>query len=101
MSTGTLTSSQSFNEDDSAVVPARSDSRVNHKKGSATTTPLPRAKILAISIVMINESLGVSVLFPFVGYMINTFNLTSSKDTVGYFAGLVVASFQLAQFMAA
>jgi len=95
----TFSSTQPVKED--AAVPTSTDSCIYEKKVSNTVTPLPRAKIFAISVVMINESLGVSLLFPFVGYLISTFNLTSSKDTVGYFAGLVVASFQLAQFMAA
>eukprot|EP00760_Papus_ankaliazontas_P008817 PhM_4_TR13932/c0_g5_i4/m.33801 len=50
---------------------------------------------------MVNESLSVCVIFPFVGYLVDTFHVADSKDSVGYYAGLVAASFQFGQFLSA
>jgi len=62
-------------------------------------TPLPKFRTFMLCVALLNESISYSVLFPFVGYMIESFHMTDSKDTVGYYAGFVVASFQFAQFL--
>eukprot|EP00760_Papus_ankaliazontas_P008816 PhM_4_TR13932/c0_g5_i2/m.33804 len=54
-----------------------------------------------VNVVMVNESLSVCVIFPFVGYLVDTFHVADSKDSVGYYAGLVAASFQFGQFFSA
>eukprot|EP00760_Papus_ankaliazontas_P037207 PhM_4_TR8441/c0_g1_i5/m.51245 len=64
-------------------------------------TPLPLRDLFVLGVVMVNESLSVCVIFPFVGYLVDTFHVADSKDSVGYYAGLVAASFQFGQFLSA
>eukprot|EP00760_Papus_ankaliazontas_P009071 PhM_4_TR13962/c1_g2_i1/m.91727 len=60
-----------------------------------TRTPLPLRESIALAFIFANEAISISVLMPFVGYLVDSFHITSSKDTVGYYAGVVIAVFQL------
>eukprot|EP00760_Papus_ankaliazontas_P032000 PhM_4_TR5565/c0_g1_i1/m.69062 len=63
-------------------------------------TPLPLRPTISLILIFLNEAICISVLFPFIGYLVDSFHLTSSKDTVGYYAGVVVAAFQIAMSIA-
>lgn len=61
-------------------------------------TPLPKAAILAISIIFICEGFAYTFLFPFIGFMIVDFGTVKDKEDAGYYAGFLAASFAFTQF---
>ena len=47
---------------------------------------------------MMAEAVTVSVLFPFVPFMVRDFHVADTDEKVGYYAGLIASCFFLAQF---
>eukprot|EP01041_Mallomonas_annulata_P003155 gene3155-6211_t len=66
------------------------------KETNDKPTPLPVWQVVTVLFVQICESLNINVLFPFLAFMVEDFGYTG--DRLGYYAGLLAASFCAAQF---
>lgn len=79
-------------------------------------TPLPKAKMFVVFIVLFCESLSLIQLFPYVAFMIKgivvrsinfrftyqsglDFGLATNNNDVGFYAGFLASSFSVAQFL--
>ena len=60
-------------------------------------TPLPRSQMVCIFVMQISEAFNVTILFPFVAFMVRDFGF--AEESVGTYSGLLAASFCAAQFM--
>lgn len=58
-------------------------------------TPLPSGQVFIVICVQICESLNINVLFPFLAFMVEDFGYAGHQ--LGYFAGILAASFCAAQ----
>ena len=58
---------------------------------------LPLKTMLILCIVILSEPLSMTILFPFVVFMIRDFNIEEAN--IGYFVGFVASSFSLAQLL--
>ena len=65
---------------------------------SLDMTPLPWRIIGCLSIVMISEPISLTILFPFVYFMVKDFQLSQDERDIGYYVGLIASAFSLAQF---
>ena len=53
--------------------------------------------MLPLAFVFLNECISVTMLFPFVGYMVYDFGIVTSKDLVGKYAGYISSMYVLGQ----
>ncbi|KAJ3223537.1 hypothetical protein HDU81_009131 [Chytriomyces hyalinus] len=60
-------------------------------------TPLPVNIITALSFVIVCEPLSLTVLFPFIYFMVRDFGISDDKE-VGFYVGFIASAFSLAQF---
>ena len=63
-----------------------------------TSTPLPYRKLGALVVVLMNESISASMLFPFIGFFVAHLS-HSTNDEAGYASGLLVSMFMFGQFL--
>ncbi|KAI8614029.1 major facilitator superfamily domain-containing protein [Chytriomyces sp. MP71] len=63
-----------------------------------TPTPLPMRVMTALSFVIFCEPLSLTILFPFIYFMVRDFGLSSDKE-VGFYVGFIASAFSLAQFL--
>ncbi|KAI8828104.1 major facilitator superfamily domain-containing protein [Chytriomyces cf. hyalinus JEL632] len=82
--------------------PSEADVRHTNATVDATVhpvqaTPLPVNIITALSFVIICEPLSLTVLFPFIYFMVRDFGISDDKE-VGFYVGFIASSFSLAQF---
>ena len=56
-------------------------------------------KLWAVFFVQLNEGYQINVLFPFVVFMIRELNDNISENQIGFYAGILTASFCIAQFL--
>ncbi|KAJ1566578.1 hypothetical protein HK405_009260 [Cladochytrium tenue] len=59
-------------------------------------TPLPRKIMFVLSVVILSEPMSMTILFPFVYFMVKGFGIADEKD-IGYYVGFIASSFSLAQ----
>jgi MFS family permease len=55
--------------------------------------------MLILSIVIFAEPVALTILYPFLFYMVKGFHLTDDTREIGFYAGFLAASFSLAQFL--
>ncbi|KAI8617269.1 major facilitator superfamily domain-containing protein [Chytriomyces sp. MP71] len=60
-------------------------------------TPLPAKVMTVLCIVLFCEPVSMTILFPFIYFMVRDFGLSSDKE-VGYYVGFIASAFSLAQF---
>ena len=60
-------------------------------------TPLPMKTVIVLSLVVFSEPMSMTVLFPFVYFMVRDFGIVD-KD-IGFYAGYIASSFSIAQFL--
>eukprot|EP01062_Namystynia_karyoxenos_P084581 TRINITY_DN9997_c0_g1_i1.p1 TRINITY_DN9997_c0_g1~~TRINITY_DN9997_c0_g1_i1.p1 ORF type:complete len:511 (+),score=146.60 TRINITY_DN9997_c0_g1_i1:69-1535(+) len=53
--------------------------------------------MVPLAFVFLNESISLTMLFPFVGYMVADFGVVESKDQAGVYAGMIASMFVLGQ----
>jgi MFS family permease len=63
-------------------------------------TPLPLKTLIVLCVVILSEPMSMSILFPFVVYMVRDFDIAEEKD-IGYYVGFIASSFSLAQLLTA
>lgn len=63
-------------------------------------TPFPWSQMIPLSLVLFNETLCMTVLFPFVGFFVS-FLRGISLDEAGYFSGILLGVFMLGQILSA
>ncbi|KAL6072749.1 MFS domain-containing protein [Balamuthia mandrillaris] len=61
-------------------------------------TPLPKMKIVVLACILISESFAITMIFPFVPFMVADFHLTEDTKEVPFYVGWIASSFFLAQF---
>eukprot|EP01135_Chromosphaera_perkinsii_P011782 Nk52_evm28s2496 gene=Nk52_evmTU28s2496 len=68
--------------------------------GSSTPpTPLDVKKLTVIWMVYLAESLSITLLFPFIAFMVRDFHISDEETDIGYYAGWVSGSFTFCQFI--
>jgi hypothetical protein len=75
----------------------RSDSVLPPQAGRVT--PLPKKRLLVLVGVQLNESFAINVLWPFLAFFVQDTGMAQKDEDVGYYAGLLVASFFFTQFL--
>ncbi|KAK9719506.1 hypothetical protein K7432_004751 [Basidiobolus ranarum] len=63
-----------------------------------TETPLPKKQLLTLCLVRLAEPINYTILFPFMYRMVKGMNVGESDEDVSSYAGLIAASFAIAQF---
>ncbi|KAJ3307522.1 hypothetical protein HDU76_004596 [Blyttiomyces sp. JEL0837] len=61
-------------------------------------TPLPRRMMFILCVVIFSEPMSMTILFPFVYFMVRDFKIASEKD-IGYYVGFIASAFSVAQFL--
>ncbi|KAK9727657.1 hypothetical protein K7432_001641 [Basidiobolus ranarum] len=64
-----------------------------------TITPLPMRQLIILCLVRLAEPINYTILFPFMYKMVKWMNVGESEEDVSSFAGLIAASFAIAQFI--
>ncbi|KAL2916902.1 hypothetical protein HK105_203690 [Polyrhizophydium stewartii] len=72
--------------------------RISTSAAAARETPLPAKTMFVLCAVIFCEPMSMTILFPFVYFMVRDFHLADDKD-IGFFVGLIASSFSLAQFL--
>lgn len=82
-------------------------SKKSHSEASADElpvvkemTPLPKLPFFVICCVVLSESFSITMIFPFLARMVRDFGVSNEED-IGFYAGWIASSFNLAQFIAA
>ncbi|KAA1472420.1 major facilitator superfamily MFS-1 [Dentipellis sp. KUC8613] len=65
----------------------------------AYSTPLPKLSMIVLSIVLLGEFLTANVSMPFLLFMVEGFGEFSEEADVGFWTGILVATFFLTQFL--
>lgn len=58
---------------------------------------LPLKTMIVVCIVMFSEPLSMTLLYPFIYFMVRDFEMVDDNQT-GYYVGFITASFSIAQF---
>ncbi|TPX37689.1 hypothetical protein SmJEL517_g00556 [Synchytrium microbalum] len=61
-------------------------------------TPLPKSILFVLCIIIFSEPMSMTILFPFVYFMVRDFGMTDEKD-IGFYVGFIASAFSLAQFL--
>ncbi|KAJ3216068.1 hypothetical protein HDU67_009948 [Dinochytrium kinnereticum] len=74
------------------------------KMADGVQTPLPKKIMFILCIVIFSEPMSMTILFPFVYFMVKDFLFEASHDQanekdIGYYVGFIASSFSLAQFL--
>ncbi|KAL9655125.1 hypothetical protein ABK040_008904 [Willaertia magna] len=69
----------------------------HHEMVHPPMTPIPYKKLLVVFIIYLVDSLSITSLFSYIGYMIKDFNIVSDSSKYAYFAGILASSFYLSQ----
>ncbi|KAN0025771.1 hypothetical protein ACTFIU_000034 [Dictyostelium citrinum] len=87
-------------EDESIELEETNTKRINmNQLDNDRVTPLPMMKILAIFIIMLCDAINSLSIFPYVNFLVSSFNLTSDKNKLGYFVGILASSYYIAQLV--
>lgn len=62
-----------------------------------TSAPFPTQTVFVASCILVAESFSITMLFPFVAFMVEDFGVCANAQDIGFYAGLVASSFSLAQ----
>ncbi|KAJ9067642.1 hypothetical protein DSO57_1037054 [Entomophthora muscae] len=62
-------------------------------------TPLPNPQFFILLCIRFSEPIAFTLLFPFVFFMVQDFNMTDDKKMIGYYAGLISSSFAIGEFL--
>jgi MFS family permease len=81
-----------------AVVEEEEDEEDQPQPGIVHSTPVPWKTLSALLMVQLNEAISISMLFPFVGFLVARVEGETDVSAAGYRAGFLIAMFQLAQF---
>jgi MFS family permease len=65
---------------------------------SQTPTPLPFKTMCILCFVILAEPISMTILFPFIYFMVRDFGIADEKET-GYYVGFIASSFSFAQFL--
>ncbi|KAK5581681.1 hypothetical protein RB653_001718 [Dictyostelium firmibasis] len=85
-------------EDESIEMEETNDSKPN-QIDFEKITPLPMMKILAIFVIMLCDAINSLSIFPYVNFLVSSFNLTTDKNKLGYFVGILASSYYMAQLV--
>ncbi|KNE54029.1 hypothetical protein AMAG_00029 [Allomyces macrogynus ATCC 38327] len=66
---------------------------------SCQRTPLPMRSMAVLLVCILSEPFSLSVLFPFVYFMVRDFHVTDDEAQLGYFVGFLASAFSIAQFL--
>ena len=73
------------------------EARVFTPPSTSTSTPLPRAQMVAVCLSLFCDAYSVTSLFPYVAFMVLDFGLVSSISAAGYYAGFLSGARGLAK----
>ncbi|KAJ1917224.1 hypothetical protein IWQ60_007842 [Tieghemiomyces parasiticus] len=62
-----------------------------------TETPLPKRQLALVAMVGITEPIHMTLVFPFIYYMVRDFNVSDDPRYVGFYVGVLAAAFAVAQ----
>ncbi|KAM9973975.1 hypothetical protein ACTFIW_007637 [Dictyostelium discoideum] len=85
--------------DESIELEETDTQKKNKNQLDDTITPLPMMKILAIFIIMLCDAINSLSIFPYVNFLVSSFNLTTDKNKLGYFVGILASSYYIAQLV--
>eukprot|EP01135_Chromosphaera_perkinsii_P004804 Nk52_evm35s296 gene=Nk52_evmTU35s296 len=60
-------------------------------------TPLPVKKLVCVLAVFFAESMSITILYPFVAFMVRDFHVSDNDADLGYYAGLIESAFFICQ----
>ncbi|ORY01400.1 MFS general substrate transporter [Basidiobolus meristosporus CBS 931.73] len=62
-------------------------------------TPLPKAQFFVLSCVLLAEPVVLTVIFPFMYYMVRDFGIAKEEKEIGFYVGLLAAVFSIAEMI--
>eukprot|EP00732_Lithocolla_globosa_P003100 Lithocolla_globosa_v1_NODE_2325_length_2047_cov_13.879518.p1 type:complete len:515 gc:universal NODE_2325_length_2047_cov_13.879518:1838-294(-) len=74
-----------------------SDNDSETEREQDAPTPLPLKQVMALYLVVINEAFQLSILFPFVYFMVKSFDVAETEEKIGFYVGIIASSFALSQ----
>lgn len=81
------------------LLSSASISATDQNKFQTVPSPLDRKTLISILCIVISEPLNFSFLYPYVIFLIKRFGIAESANREGFYAGLLIASFYLTQFI--
>eukprot|EP01112_Ceratiomyxa_fruticulosa_P019085 TRINITY_DN618_c0_g1_i1.p1 TRINITY_DN618_c0_g1~~TRINITY_DN618_c0_g1_i1.p1 ORF type:complete len:585 (+),score=111.21 TRINITY_DN618_c0_g1_i1:372-2126(+) len=66
---------------------------------STKATPLPRKKVLALCACLLVDTIAASSLYPYINFMVQSFNVAPDERKIGYYVGFLASSYYFAQFL--
>lgn len=62
-------------------------------------TPLPETKVISLMLCLLSGSFVATMIFSFVGFMVEDFNIAETKQDIGFYAGYIASAYFLGQFI--
>eukprot|EP01135_Chromosphaera_perkinsii_P001027 Nk52_evm41s156 gene=Nk52_evmTU41s156 len=66
---------------------------------AAQSTPLPKKLLGSCLFVYLAESVSLTVLYPFVAFMVRDFQVAESEEDLGFYVGMIESAFTFCQFL--
>ncbi|KAI8893003.1 major facilitator superfamily domain-containing protein [Globomyces pollinis-pini] len=76
----------------------RSTTTVANSASNCAPTPLPCKTMLVLCITILSEPISLSILFPFLYFMVKDFDFCPESD-IGYYVGFIASAFSFAQLL--
>ncbi|KAG2393750.1 hypothetical protein C9374_007281 [Naegleria lovaniensis] len=69
----------------------------NHQAHAVAATPLPMKQLAIVFFIYLVDSLSLTAIFAYIGFMVADFHIVDDPQKLGYFAGLIASSYYLSQ----
>ncbi|KAF2138028.1 uncharacterized protein K452DRAFT_277718 [Aplosporella prunicola CBS 121167] len=76
--------------------------RARHRRASASpdgNVPFPAQQLFVLALCRIAEPIAFMSIFPYIYYMVSSFNITTDEKQIAMYAGMVTSAFAFAEFM--
>jgi hypothetical protein len=88
-------------DDEKVILEEEGEVQETEEEVPRQETPLPLKPFFVICCVVLSEAFSVTMIFPFLADMVKDFGVAADDGEIGFYAGWIASSFNLAQFIAA
>ncbi|TPX75247.1 hypothetical protein CcCBS67573_g03458 [Chytriomyces confervae] len=88
-----------FSDDESVTAPLLPPTAATATGAPAERTPLPFKQMLVLCIINICEPIQLTILFPFIYFMVKDFGVAKNDSEIGWYVGLITSLFSFAQVL--
>lgn len=72
---------------------------LSRRSSFSEMTPIPLRIMISLCLIIFSEPLSLTILFPFVFFMVRDFHVTDDEKAIGYYVGMIASAFSVAQFV--